>query len=94
MQQLIAASESSSRTGSRKIALWKATATEKVLSSISKAIGILSADPGDACLRCQYEEKLSDLKEELGDIRNSLLPLDLGEGDELSILQAEDVMSL
>ena len=59
---------------------------KKGLSSIRAAIA--SPDgPIDICLLHQYEEQLGDHKKELTDVRNSLLPLDLEETDELSILQ-------
>ena len=64
---------------------------ERNLSSISDEIKVLSADSGrpeDTCLIQQYKEKLSDIKIELKDIHNSLLPLDIAESDELSITQS------
>lgn len=52
---------------------------------VSEAVSSFDGAP-DPCLLRQYEEQLSDVKRDLSDIRNALLPLDL-EADELYVTQ-------
>ena len=87
IQQLLTNCASSSDSSSRKIASRRFAHLQKNLSSVSAAIGSLSGESDDVCLLCQYEEQLGDFEKELGDIRNSLLSLDLKESDELCTSQ-------
>ena len=48
----------------------------------------MSSCPEEVCCLQQHEEQLSDYKKDLADFRNSLLSLDLEEGDELLVLHA------
>ena len=89
VQQLIISCDNSSRSSPRKIALRRLQRLNKALSSISDATDSLTAGSDDTCLLHQHEESLADLKRELGEVRNCLLPLDLEDGDELNVLQAE-----
>ena len=76
IEQLINLCASSSDSSPRMIASQRLSHLQKTLSSISETIA--SSDQStDPCLLRQYEEQLIDVKKELTDIRNSLLPLDL-----------------
>ena len=85
IQQLITLCTSSLDSSPRKIASRRLSHLQKTLSTIGEAItsSDVTADP---CLLRQYEEQLGDVKRELTDIRNSLLPLD--EADDLCTSQA------
>ena len=61
---------------------------EKKLSNISTEIAKLDTEPSDVCLVRQREEQLHELKQELNDLSRSLVPLDLDDKDELTVLQS------
>ena len=56
---------------------------KKALSSINSAIEKLGTDADSVCLLHQHQEQLA------GDINSSLLSLNLGDGDKLTLLQTE-----
>ena len=87
IQQLITLCTSSLDSSPRKIASRRLSHLQKTLSTIGKAIAS-SDSTADPCLLRQYEEQLGDVKRELTDIRNSLLPLDLDEDDDLCTTQS------
>ena len=89
VQQLITTCDSSSQVGTPKIAVRRLQRLKRILSSISEATEDMTVDSDGICLLHQHKEQISDHKQELGDIRNSLLPFNLGEDDDLSTLQTE-----
>ena len=91
IQHVITAYSSSSSPDSRRVASKKLTRLHRQLAEIND---FLSSDADDVCRIHQHQEQLSDFKTELGEVRNSLLSLDLGEEDELSKLQLEVERSL
>ena len=84
-EQLIKLCTSASDPSPRRIASRRLSHVKKTLASIVEAVTTSGKD--DTCLLHQYEEQLMDIKRELADIRNSLLPLDLEDTDELSTTQ-------
>ena len=87
MQQLIAKCASSPDTNARKIVSRRLLLLQKNLSSVGEAIDELE-EPSEVCLLRQHGEQLADIKKEMGEVRSSLLSLDLEEGDDLHSLQA------
>ena len=91
IQKLLTVCTSSSPS-SPQIASKRLLRVKRSLSSISAAIDVPITESDDICLLYQHQEQLSDLKKELGEIRNSLLSL--RDCDELNILQAEAEQAL
>ena len=89
LQTLITACSHVSEPDPRKLPSRRLQRLEKSLSSISDEIKALSGRSEDPCLIHQFEEQVSDCKKELGSICDCLLPLDLGDTDELSVLQSK-----
>ena len=89
LQQMIATCSSPSgtraATSPRDIASCRLQHVQRSISSMQDAISTLTDRSEDVHLLRHYEEQLSDLKKEAGDIRNMLVPMDLGEGDEPSV---------
>ena len=86
INQLLSSNGTRSNSEPRKIALKHLTRLDKNLATIQASL------PGgsvDICLIRQYEEKLHELKSELGDISRSLLPLDLEDDDDLMDMQTD-----
>ena len=94
MQKVISACATASDPNPRKIQSRRLARLEKSLSAVSEEIKALSKRSDDTCLIRQHEEQLLDFKRELEDIRKCLLPLDLNDDDELSILQTKLEKSL
>ena len=86
IQKLISTCSAPSDPNPRKIQSRRITRLEKSLSTACEEIKTLSERSDDTCLICQHEEQLLDFKRELEDIRKCLLPLDLNDDDELSVL--------
>ena len=88
IRRLITACDSSSESGSRKIALRRLTHLGKSLASVRTAVDSCTGGPDTTCLLRQYDEQLRDLKTELGDICNTILALAVDDSDELYVSQA------
>ena len=71
-----------------KIFLRRLALLQRTLSPVRDAIGALSGDSDGICLLHHHEEQLSDIKKELQDVRN-LVKLDLEDGDDLNVKQAD-----
>ena len=67
----------------------KLTQLEESLDSIISAIHVIPADIEDLALVQQYQEELSDHKEQLSKCRDGLSNFDLEEGDEPLLLHAK-----
>ena len=61
----------------------------RTLYPVRDAIDALSGDSDDICLLRHHEEQLSDIKKELQDVRTNLVKLDLEDGDNLNVKQAD-----
>ena len=85
-QRLIAACSKSPDSDPHKTTSRHLTRLKSRLSKVQDSISPLEAE--NTCLLKQYEEQLSEFKGELGDVRTSLLSLDLEDEDEVFQLQA------
>ena len=84
IQQVITISSATpTNLDQRKTLSRKLQHLDKNLSLVSETIKTLSSRAEDVCRLQQHEEQLSDYKKDLADFRNSLLSLELAEGDEL-----------
>jgi hypothetical protein len=89
MQKVISTCSAPSDPNPRKIQSHRLSHLEKSLSAVGEEIKKLSERSDDTCLIRQHEEQLLDFKREWEHIRKCLLPLDLNDDDELSILQTK-----
>ena len=89
LQKLIATCSSISAPDTRKMPARKLTRLDKNLNSLNQQIDSVTGGEDDSCLIRQFEEQVSDLKRELGSVRDDLLPLDLDDSDELSVSLAK-----
>ena len=87
-QVLTTSSATPTHIDQRKVLARKLQHLEKSLSSASETVSSLTSHSKDICRLQQHEEQLSDYKKDLADFRNSLLSLDLTEGDESLELHA------
>ena len=89
IQRLITLSSTTpTNSDHRKVLMRKLQHLEKSLSLVNETVSSLSSRSEDVCRLQQHEEQLSDYKKDLADFRNSLLSMDLEEGDELLALHA------
>ena len=86
IQHLIATCSPPQDSNSHKLAHKRLLRLRK---NLSESESVLSSDSDDVCMIHQHQEQLSDFKDELIDVRNSLLSLDLKEDDELNKLLIE-----
>ena len=85
MQQVVATCTAAPDPNACKIASRRLTRLQRSLFPVRKVI-IASLDGSDDVCQLHYDkEQLFDIKKELCDTRNSLLTLDLKEGDELKL---------
>ena len=89
IQHLLEVCTSSRASNPLNIASRRLLRLRKCLASVAESVNSLSGEPDNVCVLHQHQEQLSDFKAELADVRNSLLPLDLRDEDDLSKLQAE-----
>ena len=87
IQRLITTCVSPSNTEQFKIATRRLQRVERTLSSIVTAIEDSTMDLNDVCLLWHHEDRVGDMKREI-EVRNSLLPFDIKEGDALNVLLA------
>ena len=88
IQHVLEACTSSRASNPRNIASRKLLRLRRCLASVAESVSSLPGEADNVCVLHQHQEQLSDYKAELADVRNSLLSLDLGEEDDLSMLQA------
>lgn len=86
IERLISACPKSLDSNSYKIASKRLTHLKARLSLVEESITPMPTETDDTCLLKQHEEQLSEFKKELGDVRTSLLSLDLE--DEVLQLQS------
>ena len=89
LQKLITTCSSISAPDARKMPVRKLTRLEKNLAAMNKRIDSLTGGEDESCLIQQFEEEVVDLRRELGNARDDLLPLDLDDSDELCVSLAK-----
>ena len=82
VERLIAACSSASDSGAKKIASRRLSHLKRNLSSLNEAVFAMEGSAETPLLK-QYQEQLTDFKQELADVRHELLTLGLDEHDEL-----------
>ena len=89
VQKLVSVVETAPDPNACKIFLRRLALLQRTLSPVRDAIDALSGDSDDICLLRHHEEQLSDIKKELQDVRTNLVKLDLEDGDDLNVKQAD-----
>ena len=74
LQKLITTCSSISAPDARKMPARKLTRLEKKLAAMNKWIDSLTGGEDESCLIQQFEEEVVDLRRELGNARDDLLP--------------------
>ena len=83
IERLIASCNTSPDSNVRKTASRRIARLKKGLEEVQGAISEISGGTTDVCLLHHHQEQLADHKRELQETTASVLPLDLGEVDEL-----------
>ena len=89
LQKLITTYSSISTPDARKMPARKLTRLEKNLAAMNERIDSWTGGEDESCLIQQFEEEVVDLRRELGNARDDLLPLELDDSDELSVTLAK-----
>ena len=86
MQKVVSDCATAPDPNACKIFFRRLALLQRTLSPVRDAIDALSGDSDDMH---HHEEQLSDIKKELQDVRTNLVKLDLEDGDDLNVKQAD-----